>query len=210
MKTGQKAAIGRPRGFDTEEVLERAMRVFWEQGYEGASLTDLTRAMGINRTSMYAAFGNKEDLFRKSLERYTEGPASYGARALREPTSRQVATALLNGAVRATTGISSPAGCLGVQGSLAAGEPGSNARDVLATWREEFVSLLGDRFQQAVDEGDLPPDADAGLLARHLMTVANGIAVQAAGGITRDVLQQVADMTLRSWPPTTGPAQPDA
>lgn len=210
METGQKAAIGRPRGFDTEEALERAMRVFWEQGYEGASLTDLTRAMGINRTSMYAAFGNKEDLFRKSLERYTEGHASYGARALREPTARQVATALLNGAVRATTGISSPAGCLGVQGSLAAGEPGSNARDVLATWREEFVSLLGDRLQQAVDEGDLPPDADAGLLARHLMTVANGIAVQAAGGITRDVLQQVADMTLRSWPPTTGPAQPDA
>lgn len=210
METGQKAAVGRPRGFDTEEALERAMRVFWEQGYEGASLTDLTRAMGINRTSMYAAFGNKEDLFRKSLERYTEGPASYGARALREPTARQVATALLNGAVRATTGISSPAGCLGVQGSLAAGEPGSNARDVLATWREEFVSLLGDRLQQAVDEGDLPPDADAGLLARHLMTVANGIAVQAAGGITRDVLQQVADMTLRSWPPTTGPAQPDA
>lgn len=210
METGQKAAIGRPRGFDTEEALERAMRVFWEQGYEGASLTELTRAMGINRTSMYAAFGNKEDLFRKSLERYTEGPASYGARALREPTARQVATALLNGAVRATTGISSPAGCLGVQGSLAAGEPGSNARDVLATWREEFVSLLGDRLQQAVDEGDLPPDADAGLLARHLMTVANGIAVQAAGGITRDVLQQVAGMTLRSWPPTTGPAQPDA
>lgn len=210
METGQKAAVGRPRGFDTEEALERAMRVFWEQGYEGASLTDLTRAMGINRTSMYAAFGNKEDLFRKSLERYTEGPASYGARALREPTARQVATALLNGAVRATTGISSPAGCLGVQGSLAAGEPGSNARDVLATWREEFVSLLGDRLQQAVDEGDLPPDADARLLARHLMTVANGIAVQAAGGVTRDVLQQVADMTLRSWPPTTGPAQPDA
>ncbi|MEU9748747.1 TetR/AcrR family transcriptional regulator [Streptomyces niveus] len=210
METGQKAAIGRPRGFDTEEALERAMRVFWEQGYEGASLTDLTRAMGINRTSMYAAFGNKEDLFRKSLERYTEGPASYGARALREPTARQVATALLNGAVRATTGIGSPAGCLGVQGSLAAGEPGSHARDVLTTWREEFVSLLGDRFQQAVDEGDLPADADAGLLARHLMTVANGIAVQAAGGITRDVLQQVADMTLRSWPPATGPAQPEA
>ncbi|MCL7380375.1 TetR/AcrR family transcriptional regulator [Streptomyces sp. 35G-GA-8] len=210
MKTGQKAPIGRPRGFDTEEALERAMRVFWEQGYEGASLTDLTGAMGINRTSMYAAFGNKEDLFRKCLERYTEGPASYGARALKEPTARQVATALLNGAVRATTGNDSPAGCLGVQGSLAAGEPGSNARDALAAWRDEHVSLLRDRFQQAVDEGDLPPDADPGLLARHLTTMANGIAVQAAGGITRDVLQQVADMTLRSWPPATGPAQPDA
>lgn len=210
METGQKAPIGRPRGFDTEQALERAMRVFWEQGYEGASLTDLTGAMGINRTSMYAAFGNKEDLFRKCLERYTEGPASYGARALREPTARQVATAVLNGAVRATTGIDSPAGCLGIQGSLAAGEPGSNARDALIAWREEHVSLLRDRFQQAVDEGDLPPDADPNLLARHLMTMANGIAVQAAGGITRDVLLQVADMTMRSWPPATGPAQPDA
>ncbi|GGK27581.1 TetR family transcriptional regulator [Streptomyces camponoticapitis] len=210
METGQKAPIGRPRGFDTEQALERAMRVFWEQGYEGASLTDLTGAMGINRTSMYAAFGNKEDLFRKCLERYTEGPASYGARALREPTARQVATAVLNGAVRATTGSDSPAGCLGIQGSLAAGEPGSNARDALIAWREEHVSLLRDRFQQAVDEGDLPPDADPNLLARHLMTMANGIAVQAAGGITRDVLLQVADMTMRSWPPATGPAQPDA
>lgn len=117
METRQKASIGRPRGFDADEALEQAMRVFWEQGYEGAGLTDLTNAMGITRTSMYAAFGNKEALFRKALERYTEGPASYGARALEEPTARQVATAFLNGSVRATTRPDCPAGCLGVQGS---------------------------------------------------------------------------------------------
>ncbi|MEV1077718.1 TetR/AcrR family transcriptional regulator [Streptomyces sp. NPDC050211] len=207
MEKRQKAPIGRPRGFDADAALEQAMRVFWEQGYEGASLTDLTNAMGITRTSMYAAFGNKEELFRKALERYTEGPASYGARALQEPTAREVATAFLNGSVRATTRPSCPTGCLGVQGSLAAGEPGRGARDALTTWRNEHTSLLRDRFQQAVDEGDLPPGTDPGLLARHLMTVANGIAVQAAGGITRDVLQQVADMTLQSWPPATNPAQ---
>jgi AcrR family transcriptional regulator len=173
------------------------MRVFWGQGYEGASLTDLTHAMGITRTSMYAAIGNKEDLFRKALERYTEGPASYGARALEEPTARQVAAAFLNGSVRATT----RPGCLGVQGALAAGDPGSDARDALIAWRNEHTSLLRDRFRQAVDEGDLPPDADPELLARYLMTVANGIAVQAAGGTAHDDLQQVADMALRSWPP---------
>ncbi|MEU1799579.1 TetR/AcrR family transcriptional regulator [Streptomyces sp. NPDC019937] len=200
METRQKAPIGRPRGFDADEALERAMRVFWEQGYEGASLTDLTKAMGITRTSMYAAFGNKEDLFRKALERYTEGPASYGARALREPTARQVATAFLNGSVRATTRPGCPAGCLGVQGSLAAGDPGRSARDALIAWREDAISLLRDRFEQAVDEGDLPPGTDPGMLARYLMTVANGIAVQAVGGATRDDLQQVADMALRSWP----------
>ncbi|MBE3014514.1 TetR/AcrR family transcriptional regulator [Microbispora sp. NEAU-D428] len=200
METRQKAPIGRPRGFDADEALERAMRVFWEQGYEGASLTDLTKAMGITRTSMYAAFGNKEDLFRKALERYTEGPASYGARALREPTARQVATAFLNGSVRATTHPGCPTGCLGVQGSLAAGTPGRSARDALIAWRNEAISLLRDRFQAAVDEGDLPPGADPGLLAHYVMTVANGIAVQAASGATRDDLQQVADMALRSWP----------
>ncbi|MFJ9030474.1 TetR/AcrR family transcriptional regulator [Streptomyces sp. NPDC102274] len=201
METHQKARIGRPRGFDADEALERAMRVFWEQGYEGASLTDLTSAMGITRTSMYAAFGNKEDLFRKALERYTEGPASYGTRALQEPTARQVATAFLNGSVRATTRPGSPTGCLGVQGSLATGSPGSSAHDALVVWRNEATSSLRDRFQQAVHAGDLPPDADPGLLARYIMTVANGIAVQAASGTTRDELQRVADTALRNWPP---------
>ncbi|MGW4239232.1 TetR/AcrR family transcriptional regulator [Streptomyces sp. NPDC004749] len=201
METRRKAPIGRPRGFDADEALEHAMRVFWEQGYEGASLTDLTSAMGITRTSMYAAFGNKEELFRKALERYTEGPASYGARAMREPTARQVATAFLNGSVRATTRPDCPAGCLGVQGALAAGDPGRPARDTLSAWREEATSGLRDRFRRAVDEGDLPPGTDPGLLARYLMTVANGIAVQAAGGATRDDLQRVADMALMNWPP---------
>jgi AcrR family transcriptional regulator len=200
METRRKAPIGRPRGFDADAALERAMRVFWEQGYEGASLTDLTQAMGITRTSMYAAFGNKEDLFRKALERYTEGPASYGFRAVREPTARQVATAFLHGSVRATTHPECPAGCLGVQGSLAAGEPGRTARDALAAWREEGVALLRDRFRRALDEGDLPADADPGALARYVMTVANGIAVQAAGGAAREELQQVADLALLNWP----------
>ncbi|MFE2750176.1 TetR/AcrR family transcriptional regulator [Streptomyces scopuliridis] len=202
MQTQRKAPIGRPRGFDVEKALDQAMRVFWGQGYEGASLTDLTNAMGISRTSMYAAFGNKEDLFQKALQRYTDGPAAYVPRALEEPTARQVATAFLGGSVRATTRTDSPAGCLGVQGSLAAGEPGRSARDTLAAWRNNGISLLQERFQRAVDEGDLPAETDPGLLARYLMAVGNGIAVQAAGGAARDDLQMVADMALRQWPPT--------
>lgn len=201
MDTAGKTPIGRPRGFDADAALERAMLVFWEQGYEGASLTELTAAMGITKTSMYAAFGNKEDLFRKALERYEEGPAAYVARALRQPTAREVATAFLAGSVGATTRPGCPSGCLGVQGSLAAGEAGRTARDTLTDWRDKGRLHLQDRFRRAVDEGDLPEGADPGLLARYLMTVANGIAVQAAGGAGRDELQQVADVALRNWPP---------
>ncbi|MEV5596650.1 TetR/AcrR family transcriptional regulator [Streptomyces sp. NPDC052496] len=200
MENTRRAPIGRPRGFDADQALERAMTVFWEQGYEGASLTDLTGAMGITRKSMYAAFGNKETLFRKALERYTEGPASYAARALELPSAREVATAFLAGSVDTTTRPGCPAGCLGVQGSLAAGDSGRVARDALTAWREDGVTRLRDRFQQAVDEGDLPPGADPELLARYVMTVANGIAVQAAGGAGRSELQQVADAALRNWP----------
>ncbi|MFI7104528.1 TetR/AcrR family transcriptional regulator [Streptomyces sp. NPDC050161] len=201
MEITRRAPIGRPRGFDADEALERAMMVFWEQGYEGASLTDLTSAMGITRKSMYAAFGNKETLFRKALERYTEGPAAYAARALEKPSAREVATAFLAGSVSTTTRPGRPAGCLGVQGSLAAGDSGRVAQDALIAWREDGLTRLRHRFQQAVDEGDLPSGADPELLARYVMTVANGIAVQAAGGADRSELQQVADAALRNWPP---------
>lgn len=177
------------------------MSVFWEQGYEGATLTDLTRAMGINRTSMYAAFGNKEQLFRAALQRYLEGPGGYLIPALQQPTARQVAEEFLAGSVRTTTRPDAPAGCLTVQGSLSAGEAGRPARDALVTCREQTWSLLRERFGRAVEDGDLPPEADPGLLARYLMTVGNGIAVQAATGVGRDELQHVADGALRHWPP---------
>ncbi|MFC9085752.1 TetR/AcrR family transcriptional regulator [Nocardiopsis dassonvillei] len=197
----KRAPVGRPRGFDAEEALERAMAMFWEHGYAGVSLTDLTRAMGITKTSMYAAFGNKEELFRKALERYAEGPASYGTRALEEPTAREVATAYLNGSIEVSTRPDCPAGCLGVQGFLAASHLGPPARDTLSAWRVENLSRLRDRFRRAVDEGDLPSNADPEVLARYLMTMANGISVQAISGADRDELQRMADAALRTWPP---------
>ncbi|MBB5840647.1 TetR/AcrR family transcriptional regulator [Kribbella italica] len=193
--------MGRPRGFDTDEALERAMRVFWEQGYEGASLTDLTGAMGITKTSMYAAFGNKEQLFRKALDRYTEGPSAYAFRALEEPTARGVVEALLRGSARTTTEPKTFSGCLGVQGALASSEASRPAHDLLVDWRNDGVLRLEERFRRAVDEDDLPSGADPRQLARYVMTVAFGLAVQAAGGLSHDQLDEIVDTTLRAWNP---------
>ncbi|MER7369310.1 TetR/AcrR family transcriptional regulator [Nonomuraea wenchangensis] len=200
MVTRQSGPIGRPRGFDADEALERAMLAFWEHGYEGASLATLTEAMGISAKSMYAAFGNKEELFRKALERYTEGPSAYLARALEEPTALGVATAILAGVVRTTTRPAHPHGCLGVQGALAASDAGREVRDLLAAWRNDGCSRLRERFQRAVDDGDLPPESDPRLLARYVTTLAFGIAVQAASGVGRAELQEMADAALRTWP----------
>ncbi|MEU8379484.1 TetR/AcrR family transcriptional regulator [Streptosporangium sp. NPDC048865] len=201
METRQRRPTGRPRGFDADEALERALLVFWEQGYEGASLATLTDAMGISTTSMYATFGNKEELFRKALERYTEGPSAYLARALEEPTALGVVTAILAGTVRTTTRPTGPNGCLGVQGALAVGDSGRGARDLLVAWRDSGYSRVRERFERAVGEGDLPPEADPALLARYVTTLAYGVAVQAAGGAGRDELQDMVDAALRSWPP---------
>ena len=197
--------MGRPREFDIDEALDRAMRLFWERGYEGVSLTDLTKAMGITKPSLYAAFGDKKELFRKALERYTEGPADYGTRALQEPTARDVAEATVRGAVRTTTRPGCPAGCLGVQGALASNDAAQPAHDMLVEWRSASARRLEERFRRAVDEDDLPRDADPRMLARYLMTVTFGIAVQAASGLGRDELQDIADLALEAWPP--GPAE---
>lgn len=201
MDTRKSAPIGRPRGFDADEALEKAMLVFWQNGYEGASLPDLTEAMGISRTSMYAAFGNKEELFRKALVRYADGPASYGAEAVAEPTAREVATVFLNGAVRSATLPGYPTGCLSLRASLIGGEGGHVIRELLADWRNETSAMLQKRFQRAVDEGDLPAGIDPALLTRYVMTIGNGVAVQAAGGAPRDELQLIVDAVLHSWPP---------
>src|SRR6516165_6136404 len=155
---------GRPREFDVEKALDRALKVFWRKGYEGASLPELTRAMGINRPSLSAAFGNKEALFRKVLDRYAEGPAAYVREALNEPTARAVAERMLGGALDLATDWRNPRGCLMVQGALACGEAAESIRKELAARRAATEAAVCRRFERAVAEGDLPTDSDpAGL-----------------------------------------------
>lgn len=192
--------VGRPRSFDADAALDRALRVFWRKGYEGASLPDLTKAMRINRPSLYAAFGNKEDLFRKVVDRYDSGPAAYTREALERPTAREVVERLLEGAVDLLTDPRNPGGCLVVQAALAAGKVGEAARRELAGRRVAGVAALRRRFRRAIAEGDLPDDADPAVLARFVATAMHGMAVQAASGASRKELRRVAAMFLRAWP----------
>ena len=122
------AQPGRPRAFDPDTALERAMHVFWAKGYEGASLSDLTRAMRINRPSLYAAFGNKEELFRKVLDRYVNGPLAYFGKALAVPKARDVIEQIFFGAARMAGDPRFPSGCLMVQGALAVGNAAGSVR----------------------------------------------------------------------------------
>jgi AcrR family transcriptional regulator len=194
------ASRGRPRAFDVDQALDRAMQVFWQKGYEGASLADLTKAMGINRPSLYAAFGNKEELFRKVLDRYDNGPAAYANEALNKPSARAVAERLLRGAADLQTGPHSPAGCLMVQGALACGDEVNPIRQELMARRAAGEAAVRRRFERAKAEGDLPPDSDPAALALYVATVIRGMAVQAAGGATRKELRRVIQVALRAWP----------
>jgi AcrR family transcriptional regulator len=194
------ATTGRPRAFDVDEALDRALEVFWRKGYEGASLSDLTAAMGVNRPSLYAAFGNKEELFRKALDRYVEGPASFVPAALVAPTARAVAERLLVGAADRLTDPRHPRGCLMVQGALACGEAAESVRRELAARRAAGEDAVRERFERAQADGDLPADCNPADLARYVVTVLRGMAVQAAGGASREELRRVVAMAMRAWP----------
>lgn len=189
---------GRARQFDTETALSRALDVFWTRGYEGATLPELTRAMGINRPSLYAAFGNKEELFRKVLERYQDGPQGFFAAALEKPTAREAVEAIFAGFIRMQGG--GPPGCLIVSGALACGEDAEPVRQELIRLRQGAVAAFRERFERATRDGDLPGDTDCPTLARYVASVLNGLAVQAASGATGEELGRVAALAMRAWP----------
>jgi AcrR family transcriptional regulator len=194
------APKGRPREFDLDQALNSALMVFWRKGYEGTSMADLTTAIGVNRPSLYAAFGNKESLFRKALDRYSEGPADYFRKSLAAPTARAAAERLLKETVRRLTDPGNPPGCLMVQGALTCGKEADSIRKELISRRGISEAAIRQRFSRAKSEGDLPASASAADLARYISTVIHGLSVQAAGGAKRAELRRVAETAMRAFP----------
>jgi AcrR family transcriptional regulator len=191
---------GRPREFCTETALTAALGVFWARGYEGASMAELTEAMGITKPSLYAAFGNKEALFHKALDLYETEKLAYTRVALEQPTARGVAEHFMRGAVAAQTDSCGPKGCLRVISSSACGAEAEGIKAEVIKRRASSQEALLDRFRQAERDGDLPEGLEPEALARYLFAILQGMAVQAGSGATREDLERVVETSLRMWP----------
>jgi len=194
------ATVGRPRAFDVDQALAQALEVFWRKGYEGTSLSELTEAMGINRPSLYAAFGNKEALFRQALDLYERERAPAAAAALAETAGRVAIERLLHVIIDSQTDPKTPPGCLVVQGALPSGAKSEPVADELVARRAATQGAILKRLQRAQADGELPEGATPADLARYLFTVIEGLAAQARDGASREQLRRVAALALRVWP----------
>jgi AcrR family transcriptional regulator len=194
------ARMGRPRNFREHEALDAAMRVFWEKGYEGTSLDDLTGAMKINRSSLYSTFGDKEALFRRVMKQYCSGPLSFMSEALNLKTARAVVEALLRMSVKFLGDPAHPPGCLSIQGGLACGSGNEEVKQAMVDSRKAGLAQLQKRLQRARAEGDLRKGVDPKDLARLIIIVMNGLGVQAVNGATPAEMNRAVDLALQSLP----------
>lgn len=200
MTTELKKARGRPRVFDKDEALEKAMKLFWTRGYDGTSMAEIIETLGINKPSLYAAFGNKEELFHKALLKYASGPVAFVNEVIKEPTSRKVAESFLVKAAEFLTNPEYPKGCMIVQAALSASESADLIRNVLIKYRASYEKILAERFVQAKIDGDLNNEANPKDLAKFLATLHQGMSVQATSGSTKDELLEIANIALNAWP----------
>jgi AcrR family transcriptional regulator len=196
----EEPVAARPREFDTDQALDRALTAFWAQGYDGTSIADLTEAMGITPSSLYAAFGSKAELFEAVIDRYFDGPAAYIRDALDAPTGLACVERMLRSAAALVTDAGQPGGCLLVQGALVGGPEGDDARELLRSRRRAAEAALTRRFDRAKREGELAAGTSAAHLAQLVRILLHGMAVQALDGASRADLDAVIDIALGAWP----------
>jgi AcrR family transcriptional regulator len=200
MRSIRGKRTGRPREFDADRAVERAMQVFWQKGYDHTSLTDLTEAMGINPPSLYAAFGDKASLFRAALDRYQQLEATtYVNDALAQPTARAFVERLLRGTADNQTNVRHP-GCLMVQGALIGRSNDSAIQREVRRRRARGETLVRERLVRAQREGDLPANTNPRALARFVVAVIRGMAVEAGAGATRKDLELIIRTAMQAWP----------
>ena len=192
---------GRPRNFDRDVALQRAMELFWAKGYESAQLGDLTTAMGINPPSFYAAFGSKEQAFREAVQLYERKIGEGWIKALTDvPDVRRAIKALLDYNIDLVLSAPGPGGCMMVVGMVHALPDNEPLRELLRDRRREGYQFLLARLEQAVRNGELPPSTDAARLATFYSAVLKALSLQARDGATREDLKHVATCAMMAMP----------
>lgn len=196
MKTGN-GKTGRPISFDKDAALEAAMLLFWERGFEGTSMADLTERMGLNPSSIYAAFGDKQALFSLAVKRYMDIRAQYAAKALEQPTLEKVVRALFDSTVAFLTTPGHPPTCMTLAGAVGCSVEASPARDITTEIRKQNEAAMRERFLQARKSGELLKDVNVDDYTRYLSSILAGLSIQAANGSTKAELKRTAKMALR-------------
>lgn len=196
MKSGN-GKTGRPIGFDKDAAIEAAMLLFWKRGFEGTSMADLTQAMGLNPSSIYAAFGDKHALFSLAVERYMNMRAQYATKALEEPTLERVVRALFDNTVAFLTTPGHPPTCMTLAGAVGCSADAVPARDLLTEIRKQNQVAIRKRLLKARKSGELSKDINVDDYTRYLSSILAGLSIQAANGSTKAELNRTAQMALR-------------
>jgi AcrR family transcriptional regulator len=197
-----RRARGRPRNFDRSDALQKAMKLFWERGYEGASFDDLAAAMGISPSSFYNSFGSKERLYQEATEAYMACASRWFADELQADTDAKTAFhRLLSAAAREFTQNDLPAGCMISLAGTHVPPALSCMRDAMTRHRWAAQSAMAARIQRGVEEGDVPKDADVQALAAFYSALSRGMAVHARDGASRERLLEIVELGMRAWPP---------
>lgn len=199
--------VGRPRSFDTDTALKCALQVFWEKGYAATSLNDLTEAMGINKPSLYAAYGNKEQLFIKTMELYDTRPDSYFYSALEKSTLLGMVEHMLMGAAEQMSDKTQPHGCMLIQSTFASKEPTDLIKEAVTEKRQRMRNLVLERLEQAKKAGEIAANANCSTLVDYMFTIVMGMSLHASNGATRQQLEGVAQLSLLTFKSLNNEAQ---
>lgn len=195
---------GRPRTFDRETALRTVMNVFWQYGYEGTSISQLLEATGLKATSLYAAFGDKESLFKEAVKLYIESEASYvWGDQTDDLSTKERIHIMLKQAAASLCNRDTSRGCLLLLGDKGLNPENGNIKNFLGTVRDDLRRELSEKIHQGLEKGDLPEDSNVAASISMIMIFLNGISLEVldhGDEEALEVIQEAIDGFMHSWP----------